>query len=215
MKNIIEVYDKYKIMPNLREHMFRVAAVASLICDNFNETLPKKEIVSACLLHDMGNIIKSDFKDFPEFLMPNGLDYWVKVKNEYIKKYGSEEHKATEIIAKENSLPIKTIEIIKHIGFSNAMKNESEKLFENKICNYADMRVGPYGVLSLEERISEAHERYKGKNHSISSNDFNSLTNSLRNIEEQIFLKCQIKPEDITDEAITPIILELRNFVIE
>jgi hypothetical protein len=33
-------------------------------------------------------------------------------------------------------------------------------------------------------------------------------------IEKQIFAKCKIKPEDITDASVAPIIEELRNFVI-
>ena len=82
-------------MPNLQEHMLRVAAVASLVCDNFNEPLPKDDIITACLLHDMGNIIKSDLQYFPEFIKPEGLDYWQKVKDEYIEKYSRDEHKAT------------------------------------------------------------------------------------------------------------------------
>ncbi len=50
------IYKKYKIMPQLQEHMFRVAAVALLICENFEDSLPKEDIVTACLLHDMGKI---------------------------------------------------------------------------------------------------------------------------------------------------------------
>ena len=34
-------------------------------------------------------------------------------------------------------------------------------------------------------------------------------------MEKQIFSKCKIKPEDITDETIAPIIEELKNFVIK
>ena len=57
VRKISEIYAEYKIMPNLQMHMYRVAAVASLIYDNFNEPLNKEEIITACLLHDMGNII--------------------------------------------------------------------------------------------------------------------------------------------------------------
>ncbi|MEI8270918.1 MAG: HD domain-containing protein [bacterium] len=218
MKKILEIYDEYKIMPNLQEHMLRVAAVASLICDNFSEPLPKKDIVTACLFHDMGNIIKVDFFPtvFPEeFYGPLGIEYWQKIKKEYIEKYGNKEHLATELIAEENKLSVQVIDLIKQIGFSNALKNELEKIYKNKICNYSDMRVGPFGVLSLSERILEGNKRYAGKKHAITSSDFESLADSLRNTEEQIFSKCTIKPEDITDEAIAPIILELKNFVIE
>ena len=78
-------------MPNLREHQLRVASVAAQICDNFFEPLNKKDIVTACLLHDMGNIIKFNLNYFPELIKPEGIEYWQKVQNEYKKKYGNDE----------------------------------------------------------------------------------------------------------------------------
>ena len=46
-------------MPSLQLHMYRVTAVASRIVDNWKgQNLDKKEIIIACLLHDIGNIIK-------------------------------------------------------------------------------------------------------------------------------------------------------------
>jgi hypothetical protein len=210
-----DIYTEYKIMPTLQEHMLRVAAVAFLICDNFDETLPKDEMITACLLHDMGNIIKSVFEDFPEFVKPEGIEYWEKVKNDFIEKYGNDTHIATEMIAKEIGISKQTFSFLQSIGFSNATKNETGNSFGNKICNYSDMRVGPYGVLSMESRIEEAHKRYLGKNRSIVSNNFEQLSQSLRNIERQIFVNCKIKPEDINDETIKPIILELKNFILK
>jgi len=62
-------------MPSLQLHMFRVAGVASVICENFKqpELINQDDIVSACLLHDMGNIIKFNLSLFPQFLEPEGL----------------------------------------------------------------------------------------------------------------------------------------------
>ena len=215
VRKISEIYAEYKIMPNLQEHMLRVAAVASLICDNFNEPLPKEDIITACLLHDMGNIIKSNLEYFPKFLEPEGLEYWQNVKREHANKYGFDEHKATAIIAGSIGLSNDIIKIIDNFGFSNATKNELGKLFSHKICNYSDERVGPYGVMPMEGRILEGQKRYAGTKHSIASGNFESLTKSLRNIEKQIFSRCKIKPEDITDETIQPLLSELREFVVK
>ena len=63
-------------------------------------------LIAACLFHDMGNIIKSDLKKFPEFLEPEGLEYWDRVKKEYVEKYGKDEHAATVAIAR--AIPLKT-----------------------------------------------------------------------------------------------------------
>ena len=85
---IQKIYDDYKIMPQLQLHQLRVAGVASIIVDNFQEKLDKDAIVSAALLHDMGNIIKFNLNFFPDALEPEGLDHWQSVKDEFILKYG-------------------------------------------------------------------------------------------------------------------------------
>jgi hypothetical protein len=215
MRTVQQIYSDYKIMPNLQLHQLRVAAVAKTIIDNFQEPLNEKGIILACLFHDMGNIIKSDLNYFPEFLEPEGLEYWQNVKNKYIDKYGHEEHIATEKIAKEINLSFNVLACIKKIGFSNAKINEIDDSFENKICNYSDMRVGPYGVLPMEERIHEGHKRYEGRKHAIYSDSFDSLVESLRNIEKQIFNKTNIKPSEISNDVIDSIIKELRVMAID
>jgi len=60
-RTITEIYEHYNIPPWLQEHMLRVSAVSSIICDQLGDKVRKHEVVSACLLHDMGNIIKFDF----------------------------------------------------------------------------------------------------------------------------------------------------------
>lgn len=214
-KTISEIYKEYKIFRDLQKHMLRVAAVAFLICENFDEKLDQENAVKACLLHDMGNIIKVDLNNFPEMWEPEGREYWQNVKEEYIEKYG-EEHLATEKIAKELGISEGGFEILQNIGFSKSTKNETENIFENKICNYADMRAGPHGIMPLVDRVLESHKRYLGRHHDIGQVEtFEPLLKSIKNVESQIFAKCSIKPEDITDEAIAPIIESLRNFVIK
>jgi hypothetical protein len=215
MKTAQEIYLEYKIMPNLQLHQLRVAAVAKIIAESFTDPIDTNSIISACLFHDMGNIIKSDFSRFPEFLQPEGLKYWQGVKDAYIKKYGVDEHLATEIIAKELGLPLETISCLKHTGFSNAIRNKNSNSFENKICNYADMRVGPNGVMSMDDRIQEGRERYKGRIHTIVGDNFEAQVQALKNIEKEIFGKINIRPDQITDDNIKEIIEELRNYKIK
>jgi|SRR3989339_62863 len=214
MRTIQQIYSDYKIMPNLQLHQLRVASVAKIIAENFKEKLDKESIVIACLFHDMGNIIKFNFSYFTEFLKPEGLEYWQAVKNEYIKKYGHEEHLATELIAKEINVSPQAMECLKQIGFSNSDKNERSESFENKICNYSDMRVDPYGVVSMEKRIYEGRKRYEGRKHTIMSERFEPLVQSLRNIEKYIFSKTGIKPDEITNEKVQSNIEKLRSLTL-
>ena len=212
MKKISEIYSEYKIMPNLQEHMLRVAAVASLICDNFNELLPKKDIITACLLHDMGNIIKFKLNYFPEFNKPEGIEYWQNVQNEYIKKYGNDEHHVAKEIASEIGVSERVLELINAISFLGASHNVLSEDFGKKVVDYCDNRVSPFGVVSGEQRFMDLRKRYT--NHGGDTPERQAFEKALRQIEKQIFSKCKIKPEDINDEAIAPIIEELRNFVI-
>jgi hypothetical protein len=214
MRTIQQIYSEYKIMPNLQLHQLRVASVAKIIAENFQGELNKEAIILGCLFHDMGNIIKSDLNYFPEFLKPEGFEYWKKVKDEYIQKYGAEEHLATVIIAEEIGISSDALRCLEHIGFSNANKNETGNSFENKICNYSDMRVDPFGIVSMEERIAEGRKRYQLRKHTISSDNFEPLSQSLRNIEQQIFSKTRIKTDEITNEKVLGIMEELRTMTV-
>src|SRR5437899_3061825 len=95
MKVISDIYNKYKIMPTLQKHMLRVAAVASLICDSIGLPVDRESVIAACLVHDLANIIKFRMNVIPEFFKPEGVEYWQKIKEEYIGKYGEDEHEAT------------------------------------------------------------------------------------------------------------------------
>jgi hypothetical protein len=213
MRKISEIYEKYKIMPNLQEHMYKVAGVASLICDNFNGSLPKDEIISTCLLHDIGNIVKFKLDKFPNFLEPEGLDYWSGIQNSYFKKYGYEQHEATSQIIKEIGISNIVLDLAKHVGFSMAENNLKNNSFARKICAYSDMRVAVFGVRSLKERLDDLSERYSKKS-IISNSSVEYIHKCFFEIEKQIFNKCKIKPEYITDETVSSIVLELKNFVL-
>lgn len=216
-RNILEIYKEYKIPPFLQLHMLRVSAVAKIICDSFTEPLPEEDIIATCLLHDMGNIIKVNFTFFPEAFDPEGVEYWQKVQEEYKNKYGADEEQATEIIMEELGASRSVLELKGHVGFEKIPQNEKSSVFTHKICNYADMRVSPHGVVSMMDRIEEGHKRFLSKNISrpYIYSDFEEKVKSAQNIEKQIFAKCKIKPEDITEEAVQPLISELRNFVIK
>ncbi len=211
MSKIQNIYSSYKIPPSLAEHHFRVASVADLISSSFSTKIDSKDLVLACLFHDMGNIIKSDLSKFPDFVQPEGLEYWQKVKSDFIEKYGDDVHLATMSISKELNLPERVLNIIEKIGFGNVPEIEKNGSLEQKICSYSDMRVGPHGVVSLDQRMKDLRERY-GKIilEKYSNEDFETVVESLKRIEKEIFSKTFMKPEDVTDQSILPIISGLK-----
>jgi hypothetical protein len=203
MKKVLDIYQDYHIMKTLQDHQLRVAAVASIICDSLSHvTIDKKSVIIACLFHDMGNIIKFDLSYFPEFLEPEGLSFWEDVKSDYIKKYGTDEHLATKLITQEISLPEKSSLYLSGIGFSKATERLGDPSLEMKICCYADQRVDPHGVVSLEKRLIEGRERYRNRKTTIHDSRFEELAHSLEQLEEQIFACSNITPSDINNELV-------------
>jgi len=211
-----EIYTEYKIMPSLQLHQLRVAAVGKTICDTFKQPLNTKAVILAGLFHDMGNIIKSDLTYFPEFVEPEGMGYWEKVKTDFIAKYGKDHHRANVVIGKEIGIPAESVALIDGVGFSKVADVVADPSFERKIMQYADMRVGPLGVLSLMERLEEGRARYTKtrtkRTYHETDEVFEHFSGTAKTLEEQILSESSLTPNDITDAAIGDTIEELRNF---
>lgn len=218
-------------MPSLQLHQYRVAAVSKALCIRHKVEEDTKNIIVACLLHDMGNIIKFKLELFPDFLEPEGLDYWQKVKQDFHTRYGNDEHEATIMITKEifdseypgyeipgqawndRLKPERVIELIDAIGFSNAKYNFECNDIARKIAAYSDMRVEPYGVTSLEHRLEDGHKRFKlHKPHVETEDFFNEMAKYLKKIEQQLFSSIGIGPSDITENSVQVYIPSLRSF---
>jgi len=218
---IQDIYKRYEIPVHLQTHHFRVAAVAKLIIDKFSKDNPKINenlIITSCLLHDIGNIIKFNLMLYPELNSPRGYDYWKAVQDRFILKYGSDEHKATYAIAKEIGVGDEVLQILNGIGFSNSGKVAEGRDYNLKITAYADQRVGINGILSMEARHEEGRARYLKRNNASAFasplSQFNALVEYLKDIEKDIFSHSKIRPEDINDESIAPVVEELKNFVL-
>jgi len=230
--SIEDVYIEYKIMPNLRVHQYRVAAVGRTIAEKFDTPIIEIEnITIACLLHDMGNIIKFRLDLFPEFLVPEGLDYWKSVQNEYFEKYGQDEHVATNKISEEilsrQSLVVgpqssdvrkndknRVLELIDAISFSEAVTNSKCDDFNRKIVAYSDTRVDPHGVTSQVSRLQDGKKRFRINKKASTDEYFESMAAGLKEIEKEIFDEVDIEPQDITDEYVKETVKKLHNYTI-
>jgi len=214
MRTISEIYEEYKISPWLQEHMLRVASVAKIICDSSDIDLDNNHIISACLLHDTGNIIKFDLNKFPEFVEKNGsIEYWQEVQNEFFEKYGRDEHQATMKIGREIGVSEKTLEYIDLMGFDNVEAVDEAGDVNNKICSYSDMRVAPHGIRSLKERLDDGVKRYKDVM-DFDPVETDRIHNKLYSFEKEIFSNLSIKPADINNTVAKPIIEELKNYIV-
>lgn len=201
-------------MPMLAMHQMRVAGVAMQICEALDVEVDKDSVVKACLLHDMGNIIKFHLDKFTEWNKPEGTEYWKGVQKEYISKYGNNEHHASLKIAKELGVSSYVYDLINCIDASVAEEIAKDSDLNKKICAYVDNRVSPYGVVSTEEHSLDSKTRYEDHPHAFSEEGRLLFNKNLFEIEKQIFSHTNIKPEDINDESIKIYLEKLRDFSI-
>jgi len=181
--NVRELYDKYNIPPNLQKHMLRVAALSQILVENWKDkTLNKTSIVFACLFHDMANIIKFDFDKTPLFKEEKKqTNYWESIQKEMICKYGKNIHNATLQICQEISLSEKILYLIEKLEWNNSLDVIKQNDFESMICIYCDMRVGPFGILSIHERIQNLQTRNSTYNFDFIKKSAPILEKSIQN----------------------------------
>ncbi len=165
---IIDVYEKYNIPQNLQSHMLQVAAVGSIVAGWMQERedleIDIDIVIAELLLHDMGNILKFDFSKHVTF-SEEEIDRLKKVQKEFVEKYGTDEHAATQTIAKELNVDEKVLDIMEHTGSSTLHLIVEGSDWYYKICQYADLRVAPYGIVSVRERFEDVYKRYEGRDH--------------------------------------------------
>lgn len=206
-----EIYERYRIPPWLQMHQLRVAAVGKTIADRL-EGADTAEVIVTALFHDMGNILKFDLSPTGPLAALIGSDvaYWQMVKDDFARMYGTDEHEATIAIAREIALSESVIELIEGISFSRMERIRDEGPLELQICEYADMRVGPFGVLPLSERLADLKKRSEPRwahGHATDmEKKFDTSAVLLYEIENTLFGRALLKPDAITDASIAPII---------
>lgn len=214
MAKITEIYKEYKTDNSLQLHQFRVAAVAAQICDSLTVPVDKETVVTACLIHDMGNIIKYDF-EHPDLLEPEGVEYWKKIQKEFADRYGTSEHQASVKIARELGVSDQVVACIESISFKKTVHNAQSDNLEIKIVDYSDLRVTPGGIGSLEDRLEEGRKRYKKRvSYWISDDDREQIYQACYDMQGQVFENSKIKPTDITNDSVAPFIEQLKSYEI-
>lgn len=190
-----DIYEKYKIIPSLQEHMLRVACVSWLIIENCKIPIDRQTIIEAALLHDLGNILKTPLLSENTYLKlgDKDLSYWQSVQDFYKKKYGAESDIATFAILKELHVSISVKELLHRFEF-RYLKEILDASLEKMILKYSDLRVGLQGVLTFEERMKDIEVRY-----GIEDEESKQLA---KRLELSVFNFTQIVPEDITFDFI-------------
>ena len=199
-------------MPSLQLHMLRVAGVAQILMEYLQDSVALDEysVLTACLLHDLGNITKFDFERFPQFFEPEGTAYWRDVKQKVKAEYGESPRLATAAMCRELGIPEEVIQLIAAFDFSDARKNYEGNDWTRQICAYADMRVAPHGVVTLFERLNEAQQRYRTPGKNDTHHDVMRVY--LKQIENRLQEKIPVPLDSITEAMVKQRFSALRNW---
>ncbi len=204
-----QIYNKLNIMPSIREHQKTVAAIALKICESLSKEVNTEVIVSTCLLHDLGNILKGT-KNFA----PIGEEEkWEKIKEETREKYGETPEEATINMIKTLNLKNEDniLEYLSWVGAKNLEKRSMEDLkdLEHVIAPYSDMRVSPSGVVTIEERLEEARKRYN-----FIDDKADEIRESFKRMEITIFQFSWMTSSEIDNQTVKPYLKKIENFEI-
>lgn len=216
-KAITDIYARYPVTPNLARHMLRVGAVTRLILDHWTgPDLDERTMMRIALLHDTGNILKFDFDGHPHLLEEEqgNLAYWKKLQAQWADRFANEDE-MTYAIAAECGLEPDAIAMMRDMGYGLMDRIAQEERFERKIVKYADMRAAPFGILPLRDRLEEGRKRYaKHPAITIDPSRTDTLLQAAFEVERQIMAHCTLSPQDITEEAVAPVMETLLSYEI-
>lgn len=159
---VANVYIRYKVPKNLQRHMLWVTSLGQHVCSNLKKKINRQAVLSALLLHDVGNLIKFDLREGVSFFdkEEQDLEYWLKVQREMIDKYGDNERLATIKIISEVSDDKKVIDLVESISLQDLSSVISSNDLDTKISVYCDFRVGIKKFVTIRERFEEIIKRY-------------------------------------------------------
>lgn len=201
---IDEIYQHFRVPTNLKEHMFRVFGIVCVFELNWNgEKQDWNLLKKLALLHDLGNIVKFNLRSDELSLK--------EVQKTMIDKYGSDDHEATGKMIKELGFSDEAVETVAAKSFGNSISIANSSNFLLKILYYADMRVLPNGIGTLEERLIDVKNRMPKYS---SRSDFEDLLNASRDIEKQLQERTTQKLSTIDERMIAPPVLQAATFEI-
>ncbi|HEY0908259.1 MAG TPA: hypothetical protein VGE35_02830 [Candidatus Paceibacterota bacterium] len=214
---ISDIYAKYSVPPNLQEHMYGVAAVGRILVGFLKGKidLDIDLVTTELLLHDMGNIVKYEFSNKHIQFSDDEIVRLQKVRADIMAKYGAEEHEVTLNIVREIGVSEKVIDILNNVGSSKIAQTIESDNWYRKVCSYADFRVAPYGIVSVDQRFDDAIKRYAGRDHVLA--DIQKTEGKRKNaliLERQIQEKSSQSLAAIDDALIAPLLKELPDFEI-
>ena len=192
-----EIYSKYLIPENLQLHMMRVAGLAEILLKSWQgKQVSAEHIVRACLLHDIAKPINFDLAKQAKWGMtPKDIAALKTLQEQIRSKYGNDEHTVLVALCRASGIREQTVRIVNNTEWSLTSELLKRNDWESLIAIYADRRVGPEGLLSLEERFNDLQKRGVIE-------DANTVRDFGKKLEQELSIFLKINPNSVTNEEI-------------
>lgn len=191
------VYKNYQIPENLQCHQLAVASIADEITRNWiGPCINQDSIIYCCLFHDIAKIINFNLSEDQLFTEADkDLSYWRRTRDNFVLRYGQDEKKATLSICAELGLAKEINYLIENLEWENIDQIIMNNSVESAICVYSDMRVGPKGIIKIQDRIIERAIR-------VNEQVDTTLLDKARNLEDFLQIYTTINLNGINNSII-------------
>lgn len=177
-RQCFNIFKKLQVPAHIVRHCLATAKLAVFLAQRLNEKgiLVDINLVDrACLLHDIFRICES--------------------KN-------SEAHEDAAYNLLKGKYPALALAVKKHRYQSLLCEKERPITWEEKLVYYADKRVMHDKIVSLKERLEEAHKRNAPRPKAQDKIDTAKIDRLIYKLEEEIFDKAGMDPLEVTAEFI-------------
>ncbi len=177
--------------------MLRTAAFADILLEHWTgPEVDRKAIVQAAIFHDLAKPMTFDLAKQADFgLSPEEIARLAELQERLKRDYGEAEHQASVKICQEIGCSPKAVQLVDNLEWSYIPRLIKENDLESLVLIYADIRIGPKGVLNIKDRHTELRTR----------EDFDNLEERVQNaenLERLISQNVSIDVNSITNDQV-------------
>jgi uncharacterized protein len=208
-----ELLKQHRVPEHIIKHSIIAAKLAVFLAKKLEEkgiSVDVELVDRACLLHDVArpcdfrdsdcNSSKQVITEQSYGLLPENRAKWRQLKAKY--QGFCHEDIAYELLAKK--YPELALAVKRHRYRAILDEKDKPVTWEEKLVYYADKRIMHDRIVSLKERLEEAHKRniHLHKRHAQSDVNTSKVDPLIFKLEEEIFSKIDLNPLEVTNEFI-------------
>ncbi|OHB60827.1 MAG: hypothetical protein A2167_00785 [Planctomycetes bacterium RBG_13_46_10] len=205
-KECFDITKKLNVPPHIVRHNQTVAKLGVFLAQKLKENsiaIDLELVEKACLLHDIARLCdlkESNYNNFGRDASEQQQQTWKRLKTKF--KAASHEDIAYELL--KEKYPVLALTIKKHRYAALSDEIDRPDTWEEKIVYYADKRVMHDMIVTLKERLEEAHQRSASMRNinEQSKIDTEKIDQLIFKLEQEIFAKIDLDPLEVTEEFI-------------